>query len=123
MSNIEFTKEQKDAVMDLLVVGMYADGHVASAEDERIGQLLNEYGVESEHERRMLASESIGRASQHAGTTEKKMEFAKKISALFEDRPLRVRAYELLEGMVASDAKLSEKEKAFLSLVRDAFDI
>jgi len=43
MNITEFTQEQKQALFDLLVVGMYADCNLASAEDDRGQKVLDAF--------------------------------------------------------------------------------
>jgi len=45
-----FTEEQKQALLDLLIVGMYADHNLASAEDERVEHLLDTFEFPSDYE-------------------------------------------------------------------------
>ena len=43
MNVIGLNQEQKQALLDLLIIGMYADHNLASAEGERIEQLLDAF--------------------------------------------------------------------------------
>ena len=41
MSMTEFTDQQKQSVVDLLVLGMYADGNLDMIEDEKARRVLD----------------------------------------------------------------------------------
>ena len=47
----EFTTTQQHALLDLAMLAMYADGHLASAEDARVHRLLEMLGHGTEYDR------------------------------------------------------------------------
>src|SRR5690242_8559003 len=64
------TQEQKQALLDLLIIGMYADHNLASAEDERVRRLLDTFKFPSEYERDKFSDAAFTRASRQSGSPE-----------------------------------------------------
>ena len=63
------TESQRRALLDLLILAMYADGHLDLGEDARLQRLLTSMGVDTEYDRdRELAAPSLAPAFTAAST-------------------------------------------------------
>ena len=75
-----FTDAQRQALLDLAVLAMYADGHLSTAEHERVERLLTGMGLTSDYERAALYDASVSRVSRHSGTLEAVRAHARKLA-------------------------------------------
>ncbi len=117
----DFSKEQKEALLDLLVHGMYADGHLASMEDVRVQELLKSMAFESDYARDQFADACFTRVRQKSGSPEMVRERVLELAAIFPDRPSGYQALLALDELLASDRKVTGEESKFLELVKDIF--
>jgi uncharacterized tellurite resistance protein B-like protein len=119
----KFKSAQLRAILDLLVLGMYADGHLALAEDARIEQLLATMGFSSDYEREREIDASVTRVRQHSTRVES---IRAEITELVKDFPSqqeRNEIYALLNELIGSDNEVSRSEVKFLNIVADIFQI
>ena len=59
-----FNEAQRQALLDLAVLAMYSDQHLAAAEQERVERLLTSMGLNSDYERAAQYDASIARVSR-----------------------------------------------------------
>src|SRR3954468_13977047 len=116
MKIASLNEEQKQALMDLLVLGMYADGHLSSAEDERINKVLKSFDFESDYARKQFADASFTRASRHAETPADTRAFLYSIAPTFKTPEMRREAFAMLGSLLASDGQFSSLESNFLAI-------
>jgi uncharacterized tellurite resistance protein B-like protein len=117
-----FSDEQKAALTDLLVLGMYQDRHVASAEDERIKTLLASFGLGSEYARQQFVDAAFARVNQHPQTTESVRSTIFECAAKFKEAQ-RKQALDALAELLASDNKVTNEENRFLVMVEEAMGL
>src|SRR6516162_5297584 len=116
MMNITgLTQEQKQALLDLLIIGMYADHNLASAEDERVGRLLDTFRFPSEYERDKFSDAAFTRASRQSGSPEAIRAYVGQIAGHFPTREIRQRAYDILDDLLTSDGKVTSEESKLLT--------
>jgi hypothetical protein len=120
MNPKDFTDAQKNALLDLTMLAMYADGHLASAEDARVHRLLEVLGHTTEHDRNQQYDAAISRISRKALTKAAAREHAVALAAVFTTPPQRLKVHDLLGDLITSDSTVSLQEGEFLSVVRDA---
>jgi len=118
-----FTEQQKQVLMDLLVLGMYQDGNLASVEDKRIGELLDTIEFPSDDARDRFADASFTRIRQCGSSPEAVRSFVSRIAKNFDTPDLRRRAFNLLESLLQSDNSVAEQEKRLLDVVREEFKL
>lgn len=116
----DLTKKQKEALLDLTMLAMYADGHLASAEDARVHRLLETLGHATEYDRNKQYDAAISRITRHALTKASASAHAVTLAEVFTTPQQRLKVHELLNDLIASDSKVSLQEGEFLSAVRDA---
>src|SRR5581483_2133302 len=66
----EFTKEQRQALLDLLILAMYTDGNLASVEEARVKEVLTSMGWTTDYDRNREFDAAVTRIRQHAQTAE-----------------------------------------------------
>ena len=118
-----FTQEQKQALLDLLLIGMYADHNLASAEDQRIQQLLDTFQFPSEYEREKYSDAAFTRASRQSASPEAIRAYVSQIVGHFPNREIRQRAYGILDELLTSDSKVTSEESELLKATKDIFQL
>lgn len=102
---------------------MYADGHLTSAEDERVQRLLVAMGFNTDYDRGKVYDASISRVSRYSGTASTAGTHASTLAQNFSSHKQRQRVHEVLDDLVTSDSCVSPQESNFLSLVKHALEI
>ncbi|SPE60545.1 hypothetical protein SBV1_460004 [Verrucomicrobia bacterium] len=118
-----FTAEQKQALLDLLIIGMYADHNLASAEDARVEQLLDTFQFASEYERDKFSDAAFTRASRQSGSPEAIRAYVGQVASHFPTREVRQRAYDILDGLLTSDGRVTSEESKLLSATKEIFQL
>jgi uncharacterized tellurite resistance protein B-like protein len=118
-----FTPEQKQALVDLLIVGMYADHNLASAEDERIQKALDTFQFQSDYERQTFSDAAFARASRQTGSPEAIRAYVTQLASHFQTQDVRRRAYDILNDLLTSDSHVSSEESQLLSVTREVFQL
>ena len=119
--NIEtFSKPQKQALLDLVILAMYADGHLARLEDGRVHLLLGAMGYNSAFERDTQYDAAVSRVSRHSGTAEAARAHAAALASSFSTRQQRQTVQEIVDEIVITDSHVSAQENNLLSVVSEA---
>jgi uncharacterized tellurite resistance protein B-like protein len=121
MSLENFSEPQKRALIDLVVLSMYADGHLALRESASLQKTLESLGFAAEYDRDREVDASISRVRAHAGNKEDSARYARASAQAFgspEDREL---VQKLLQNMMASDEKVTPEEETFMKSVASLF--
>jgi hypothetical protein len=116
-----FSDEQKAALTDLLVFGMYQDRHLATAEDNRVKQLLSSFDLSSDYDRQQFLDASFTRVNKHPQTTEAARSAVFDCAAKFKTDAERSQALAILGELLASDNQVTQEENSFLLMVKEAF--
>ncbi len=117
----ELTVVQRHALLDLLNLAMYADGHLTCIEDARVEQLLTAMGYTEAHERQQQFDASVTRVRHYAEVPEQARAHAARLAKSFTTRAQRRRVYGLLEEVITSDAHITAAESKFLEVMREKF--
>ncbi len=123
MNLTDFSPLQQQALLDLAVLAMYADGHLASAEDDRLSRLLVAYGQRSEYDRNQAFDAAVARVRPHLGSAEKMRVFIVNQAGVFETASLRQYAVDVLDDLLASDNKVTEAESRCAAAIHEAFQV
>jgi DUF4097 and DUF4098 domain-containing protein YvlB len=118
----KFTAPQQQALLDLAMLAMYADGHLTFSEDERVLRLLGAMGFETEYDRGKHFDASVSRISRHSVTSDSARAHARTLAKAFTTREQQSQVQAILDDLVSSDSNLSPQEAKFLSVVREALD-
>ncbi|HLP76110.1 MAG TPA: TerB family tellurite resistance protein [Candidatus Paceibacterota bacterium] len=118
-----YNGHQKEALLELLLFGMYLDGNLSAIEDRRIGELLDTMEFPSDDARQRFLDAAYTRTRQRSGSAEGIRSFVTDVARHFTTPDLRRRTFNLLEGMVVSDKNVVEKERALLAVLREEFKL
>ena len=117
-----FSQQEKEALVDLLILGMYSDGHLASAENVRIKKLTSELGLPTDYERQLFLDAAFNRARQRQTGAGSAREGISELAPLFASESHRKEACQALEELLGSDHQVTESEQNFLNSVRTVFN-
>ena len=118
----DFTEQQKQALLDLVTLAMYADGHLASAEDERVLRLLGAMGYSTDYDRTRHYDAAVSRVSRHSQTASNAQAYAHQQAQAFTTREQRRVVTQALDDVVTSDSHVSHGENTLLALVREVLE-
>ena len=118
----DFTEQQKQALLDLVTLAMYADGHLASVEDERVLRLLGTMGLTTDYDRSKYYDAAVSRVGRHSQTAESARAYAHAQAQVFATHEQRVLVTKALDDIVTSDSHVSDSESSMLSLVREVLE-
>jgi hypothetical protein len=116
-----FSEPQSQALMDLLVLGMYADHNLASAEDVCVQRLLDRFEFQSDYERQQFCDGAFTRVSRHTGSLETIRAQAIELAAQFTTKAAQRSAYDMLDDLLTSDGRLTSEESKLLAAIKEAF--
>lgn len=115
-----FSKREKEALLDLLLAGMYSDAHIAEEEDTRIKRLLKEFEFEGEYRQDLVLNQALTRVRQRAATREGINGYVTKLAQEFS-KIHRQDACDALEELIGIDQQVTQSEENFLNMVKTAF--
>jgi hypothetical protein len=118
-----FTREQKAALMDLLVLGMRADSHLALAESDRVRKYLNSLEFATDYERQQFLDASFARVNRLDESPEDTRAYMASLLPFFSTPESRQDAFATLGSLLASDGKFTPEEHEFLRSAREALQI
>ena len=116
----DFTPEQRQALVDLLVLAMYADGYLASNEDALITRLLTEMGYTAAYEREREFDASVTRVRQYTENPDAARAHATTLARSFT-RDQGRKVYSFLDYIITSDSHITAVENQLLEALRDIF--
>jgi len=114
--------EQRNALLDLLVLAMYSDGHLARTEDARIERLLGAMGFASKYEREREVDAAITRVRQYSDTVSSSRQHAQTLAHAFPTRGSRDSVISALSELLASDNDVSPAETRLLATIKEALE-
>ena len=117
------TQPQRQALLDLLILAMYADGHLDLVEDARLQRLLSGMGYDAAYDRERQLDESVNRIRDYSQTPELARKHAADLAKNFNDLEQCRGVYQLVEQQINSDNKVEVSEHEFLVAVRAALKI
>ena len=118
-----YTQEQKQALLDLLIIGMYADHNLGSAEDKRVEEVLDTFDFASDYERQQVCDAAFTKASRHSGSPEAIRGYVSQIASHFPTPEIRQKAYGFLKDLLTSDGSLSADESKLLAATKFIFHL
>jgi hypothetical protein len=121
MKLTDFSKEQKAALMDLLILGMYADRNLASAEDACVQRLLDSFQFPSESERDNFSDAAFTRTTRHTVSAEAVRVYVDELATRFNSFETRQLVFTRLNELLTSDGRVTTEESHLLAAVKSAF--
>jgi uncharacterized tellurite resistance protein B-like protein len=117
----EFTAAQKQALFELLILAMYADGHLTSAEDELLQKLLVAMGHTEESDRQREFDAAVTRVRPYVQTVLKARNHAIELAGAFTGRQQQRLVYAAVQRIMTADQHVSSWETTLLSELRLKF--
>ena len=115
------TTEQQRAIFDLLILAMYADGHLTSFEDEQLQKLLTAMGFIEEPARQREFDEAVTRIRPSLESIYKAKELALGLADAFTDRKQQQQVFGAVLKIMSSDFNVTTWESTLLMELRMKF--
>ena len=116
-----FSASQKQALFDLLILAMYADGHLTSFEDQKLQQVLAAMGFTDEIDRHREFDAAVTRIRPSIQSIHKAKELALGLAEVFTGRKQQKQVYAAVEQLMTSDNNVSTWESTLLMELRMKF--
>jgi hypothetical protein len=116
-----YSAAQQRALFDLLVLAMYADGHLTTVEDEQLQKLLTAMGYTEESDRQREFDAAVTRMRPFVQSIQKAKEEALLLAEAFTVRSQQKQVYEAVQQIMTSDKHVSSWETTLLSELRLRF--
>ena len=116
-----FTTAQQHALFDLLILAMYADGHLTTYEDEQLQKLLAAMGFVDEIDRQCEFDAAVTRIRPCIQSIHKAKTQAILLADEFTDRSQQKQIYAAVEQIMTFDNNISTWENTLLSELRLKF--
>lgn len=110
------TQAEREATVDLLTLGVYADNHLSVAEDEVFESITTKMNWESERDISYYIYTATERARQARGDTGAVEEFLKYVAERLESTTAKTQALDLLDRLFSADGS-NKKETHFYKTV------
>ena len=117
-----FNDQQKQTLLDLLVIGMYANGNLADAKEAKVESVLNTINFSSESAQERYLDACFTRARQHLDSPQLTRDFVADIARHFPTQEIRQKACNDLEDLLSTD-KDSQKDGQLLAIVKQEFKL
>jgi hypothetical protein len=118
-----FNEQQKQTLLDLLVIGMYANGNLADAKETKVESVLNTINFPSESARERFLDACFTRAREHLDSPQLTREFVADIARHFPTPDIRQKAYDDLSDLLSTDKKGVDKDGQLLAIVKEEFKL
>lgn len=118
-----FNDQQKKALVDLLTLGMYADGNLDLIEDQKARRVLDTIQFPSDSERQYFIDDSFTRARRNGDTPEALRKYVTQIAKHFSTPAERRLVYNTLEDSLSSDRNIADRECKLLVVVSEEFNL
>jgi uncharacterized tellurite resistance protein B-like protein len=117
---LRMTQKQREALVDLLLLGMFADGSLKVSEDQKLLSVIGEVGWQSYQTPDLYLQSAIAKAreaSDSEGATRRRLE---KISENLASAETRQQALTYLTQFLGVDGAVDAAESQFLELAKSA---
>jgi len=116
-----FSAAQQHALFDLLILAMYADGHVTTFEDKQLQELLAAMGFTQKPDRQREFDAAVARIHPSIQTVWKAREEAKSLIEPFTDHNQRKQVFSAVERIMTFNNHVSTWESTLLMELRMTF--
>jgi hypothetical protein len=116
------TQKQREAVVDLLLLGMFADAPLRVSEDQKLLSVIEEIGWESYQAPDLYLQSAIARARDASDTEGGIKQRLVKIAVELNETGLRQRALDYLTQFLGVDGAVDAEESKFLELTKAALN-
>jgi hypothetical protein len=112
-------QKQREALVDLLLLGMFADGSLKVSDDQKLRSVIEEIGWESYQTPDLYFQSAIAKARDAADTETGTRSRLKKINEGLASDDTRQLALERLERFLSLDNESALEESKFLELAKE----
>jgi hypothetical protein len=112
-------QKQREALVDLLLLGMYADGSLKVSDDQKLLSVIEEIGWESYQTPDLYFQSAIAKARDAADTEMGIRSRLKKINEGLASDDARQLALERLERFLSLNSEPALEESKFLELAKE----
>lgn len=116
-----FTAAQKQAFLDLLILAMYADGHLTTYEDEQLQSLLAGMGFTEESARHREFDAAVTRIRPMLKDIQIAKTHALLLADAFTVQSQQAQVLDAVLKIISSDFQMSTWESTLLSELRKKF--
>ena len=116
-----FSTAQQRALFDLLILAMYADGHLTTFEDEQLQKLLAGMGFAEEMDRQREFDAAVTRIRPALKNIQTAKDLALLLADSFTIRTQQKRVFEAVEQIMTFDQHVSTWESTLLMELRLKF--
>ena len=117
----DYTASQQQALFELLILAMYADGHLSTGEDEQLQKLLTAMGHAEESDRQREFDAAVTRVRPFVQSLQKAKDQALVLVGAFTDRRQQKQVYAAVQQIMTFDQHVSTWETTLLSELRLKF--
>ena len=119
----KLTQPQREGVLDLLLLGIYADSTVRLSEIERVYNLLSPFKWESYQDPQEYSETGISRARAATENDAAMEDFLARVSLRLGNDDVKKLALALLARLIESDDTATESEADFYQKAKTAFGV
>lgn len=117
------SQKEREAVIDLLVMTMYADRFIASAENDAIERVAEQIDGDAPLPLAQYLNASIAKVRETLGDKEQHHALLRDISERLGTDRMRTLAYQASRAVARADDEMADEEEQFLNTVRAVFEI
>jgi len=110
-----FSAPQQRALFDLLILAMYADGHLTTVEDEQLQKLLVAFGYTEDFDRQREFDAAVTRMRPFIQSLQKAKERVLSLAGAFTTRSQQKQVYAAVQQLMTTDKHVSSWEGTLLS--------
>ena len=121
MDLTDFSKTQQQALFDRLILAMYADGHLTSAEDELLQELLKAMGFAEPSDREREFDAAVTRMRPFVQSILKAKNQAILLASAFTTRAQQKQVYAAVQKIMLADNNVSTWENTLLTELDSKF--
>jgi nicotinamide mononucleotide adenylyltransferase len=116
-----FSAAQQQALLDLLILAMYADGHLTNVEDAQLQELLQAMGFAEPSDREREFDAAVTRVRPFAQSILKAKDHAIRLAATFTTREQQKQVYAAVQKIMLADNNVSTWENTLLTELDSKF--
>ena len=117
------TKEQTEALIDMLIFAVMADGQMVEPEREELDDVFDQVGWDDEMESLAFVSASKDRVEEAKRSGDAAKAYVRDIGERLGSEELQKKAYELAARIICADHALDVAERGLMGIVIEVFDL
>jgi hypothetical protein len=118
-----YSTAQQLALLDLLILAMYTDGHLSVWEEAWLQELMAGMGFQEEATRQREFDEAVARTRPSTKNIVQARDHALKLADFFTQRDQQKKVYDTVQWIMGSDGHVSTWETMLLSELRMKFRV